>query len=87
MALDGARAFLLHSKAGFSDNDFWDEHSFEEQRYYAIVCLAYGAAPKKYGALVGGKEGLPPQRAKRCPAEWARVTKAWKKLLGPHGKA
>jgi hypothetical protein len=86
-ALDGARAFLLHSKAGFSDNSFWDEHSFEEQRYYAIVCLAYGADPKKYGALVGGKEGIPPQRAKTCGAEFTRIKKAWTKLLGPHAKA
>jgi hypothetical protein len=85
-ALDGARAFLLHSKSGFSDSSFWDEHSFEEQRYYAILCLAYGAAPSKRKDLVGSG-GLPAERARTCPAEYARVKKAWTTLLGPHGKA
>jgi hypothetical protein len=87
MALDGAKAFLLHSKQGFSDSSFWDEHSFEEQRYYSIVCLAYGAAPAKRKALVSGDGGLPSERAKGCPAEYARVKKAWQTLLEPHGKA
>lgn len=86
MALDGAKAFLLHSKQGFSASSFWDEHSFEEQRYYSIVCLAYGADPKKRTGLVGDKDGLPIERAKTCPAEYARVKKAWSALLGPHAK-
>jgi hypothetical protein len=87
MAIDGARAFLLHSKQGFSGSNFWDEHSFEEQRYYSIMCLAYGADPKKRTGLVGGKDGLPIERAKTCPAEYERVKKAWTTILGPHGKA
>ncbi len=87
MALDGGRAFLLHAKKGFSDNKFWDEHSFEKQRYYAIMCMAYGAAPKKRGALVGGKGRLPKERAATCPAEYARIKSAWQTLLATHAKA
>jgi hypothetical protein len=87
MALDGARAFLLHSKQGFADSSFWDEHSFEEQRYYSIVCLAFGADPKKRTALLEGQYALPRERAASCAAEYQRVKKAWTTLLGPHGKA
>jgi hypothetical protein len=87
MALDGARAFLLHSKQGFSDNSFWDEHSFEEQRYYSIVCLAFGADPKKRTALLEGNGALPRERAATCAAEYKRVKKAWTALLAEHGKA
>lgn len=86
MALDGARAFVLHSKQGFSGTKFWDEHSFEEQRYYQILCLAYGSNPKQMTKLLG-EDGLPKDRAKTCPAEWARVRKAWQALLAPHAKA
>lgn len=86
MALDGARAFLLNAKKGFSDSSFWDEHSFEEQRYYSILCMAYGAAPKQRARLVGGKQGLPKERAKSCPAEYARIKSAWEQLLAPHAK-
>lgn len=86
-ALNGARAFLLHSKKGFSGTEFWDEHSFEEQRYYSILCLAYGAQPKKLQNVVGKKGGLPVERAKTCSAEFVRIRKAWQTLLAPHGKA
>ena len=87
MALDGARAFLLHSKQGFADSAFWDEYSFGEQRYYSIVCLAFGADPKKRTALLEGDYALPRERAATCAAEYKRVKKAWTDLLGPHGKA
>jgi hypothetical protein len=87
MALDGARAFLQHSKQGFADSSFWDEHSFGEQRYYSIVCLAFGAAPKKRTGLLEGPGALPRERAATCEAEYARVKKAWTTILGPHGKA
>ncbi len=87
MALDGGRAFLLNEAAGYSDNAFWGEHSFEKQRYYAILCMAYGAAPKKRAALLGGKGGLPKERAASCPAEYARIKASWGQLLDPHAKA
>lgn len=86
-ALDGAESFLLQADE-YSDIrsiPFWDEHSFEKQRYYEISCLAYGANPKAHGHLVGPKR-LPRERAKTCPPEFARVKKAWGKLLAPHAK-
>ena len=87
MALDGGRAFLLHDAKGYSDNQFWGEHSFEKQRYYAILCMAYGAAPAKRSALTNGKGGLPKERAAACPAEYARIKTSWQTLLAQHAKA
>ncbi|MBV1859075.1 MAG: DUF4344 domain-containing metallopeptidase, partial [Nannocystaceae bacterium] len=87
MALDGGRAFLLNDAKGYSANEFWGEHSFEKQRYYSIVCMAYGAAPKKRAVLSGGKYGLPKERALGCPAEYARIKTSWQTLLAEHAKA
>lgn len=87
MALDGGRAFLLNDAKGYSGNEFWSEHSFERQRYYAILCMAYGAAPKKREVLTRGKGALPKERAAQCPAEYARIKKSWQTLLAQHAKA
>lgn len=87
MALRGAESFLLQAKdTRFEKTPFWDEHSFEEQRYFDIVCLAYGSNPDRLKHLVG-RHGLPGARAEGCPAEYRRVRKAWKNLLAPHAKA
>lgn len=88
MALDGAHAFLLLGKSarGSERTAFWDEHSFEQQRYYAITCLVYGSDPKGMAKLLG-RDGLPESRARQCPAEYARIDRAWRALLAEHGKA
>lgn len=87
MALDGARAFLLNDAKGFSGSQFWSEHSFEKQRYYAILCMAYGAAPKLRDVLIKGKGALPKERAATCPAEYRRIKTSWQTLLADHAKA
>ena len=87
MALDGGRAFLLNDAKGYSGNEFWSEHSFEKQRYYAIVCMAYVAAPKKRDVLTKGKGALPQERARTCPAEYKRIKTSWQTLLADHAKA
>jgi Putative metallopeptidase len=43
---------------------FWDEHSVDAQRMYAIMCMIYGSNPQRYGTLVG-EGGLPTPRAQR----------------------
>jgi hypothetical protein len=86
IALDGAEALLLHSKGtSFEKTQFWDQHSFEEQRYYALLCLVYGSNPKAYADLVQ-RRGLPADRAAACPAEYDRLRQAWQRLLEPYGK-
>ena len=82
MALSGAYWFQLQSKAE-RKTPFWDEHGFDGQRFYNILCLIYGSNPDKYGAFVSSGT-LPADRAKRCPEEYAKINKAWEKLLQPY---
>jgi hypothetical protein len=63
---------------------FWDEHSFDKQRYYDILCLIYGKDPEKRADMVPDK--LPAARAERCPAEYEKLDAAWDSLLAPHRK-
>ncbi len=82
MALSGAYWFQLQQKGG-NETPFWDEHAFDGQRFYNIVCLIYGSDPAKYESFVTSGT-LPASRAKRCPEEHARIGKAWNKLLAGH---
>lgn len=82
MAVSGAYWFQLQSKDGHK-TPFWDEHAFDEQRFYNILCLIYGSDPEKYGAFVSSGN-LPESRAVRCKEEYAKINKAWEKLLQPH---
>lgn len=82
MALSGAYWFQLQQKGG-NETPFWDEHAFDGQRFYNIVCLIYGSDPAKYGNFVASGT-LPAARAKRCPEEYAKIGKAWNTLLASH---
>jgi Putative metallopeptidase len=82
MALSGAYWFHLQSQ-GDHKTPFWDEHAFDGQRFYNILCLIYGSDPRKYAEFVSSGN-LPRDRAQRCPDEYAKINKAWEKLLQPH---
>src|SRR5262245_15755078 len=60
---------------------FWDNHSFGEARYYALLCLIYGGAPSARDAI--GRV-LPPARAAQCPDEYRQVRRGWNRLLQTH---
>ena len=62
---------------------FWDEHSLDEQRFFNILCWAYGAAPDKLDHLVDD-DVLPAERADRCPDEYAKLKAGWEALLKKH---
>ncbi|MDX2087613.1 MAG: DUF4344 domain-containing metallopeptidase [Kofleriaceae bacterium] len=82
MALAGAYWFQLQAKTD-RKTPFWDEHAFDGQRFYNIMCLIYGSNPEKYAGFVASGT-LPKDRAQRCPEEYAKINKAWEKLLQPH---
>ncbi|MBI5201581.1 MAG: hypothetical protein HY925_08365 [Elusimicrobia bacterium] len=66
-----------------SSPDFADEHSVDRQRAYNILCLVYGAHPRKYAGLIG-RGSLPKARAETCREEYLHLKDAWKRLLAPH---
>ena len=78
-AIDGVLA--LQQGGEFSTSDYADEHSLGPVRLYNVVCLVFGSDPEKYAGLVGD-EGLPYDRAVRCPAEYEQVEKSFSRLLG-----
>jgi len=66
-------------------NQPWaDEHSFNAQRFYSIICWIYGHDPNKYQDMVNNL--LPEARAALCPQEYARVSNAWATPLKPYLK-
>lgn len=59
------------------------EHSLPAQRYFNLLCLAYGSDPKAFErALTIGN--LPPDRAEGCVDEYKQVQFAFRRLISPH---
>jgi hypothetical protein len=64
-------------------NPFADEHALPAQRFYNVLCIAYGADSKLFGDVVE-KAYLPKERAEGCAKEYAQVALAIKKLVHPY---
>lgn len=62
---------------------FSDEHGIPAQRFYNVLCMAYGADPKLFADVVE-ENYLPKDRAEACHDEYEQVTFAFKKLIEPH---
>lgn len=63
--------------------DFADPHSVSAQRFFNLVCIAYGSGRKDFADVVD-KGLLPKDRAEDCPGEYRQVAHAWKLLIAPH---
>ena len=61
---------------------FADEHGTPVQRFYNLLCMAYGADPKLFADVVT-KDFLPKDRAEGCEDEYHQVDFAMQKLIGP----
>ena len=62
---------------------FSNNHGLPEQRFYNLLCLAYGADPLQFAHLT--QEGyLPPMRAPLCQYEYKKVADAFDKEIRPH---
>jgi len=58
-------------------------HSVPAQRYYNLLCLAYGEDPKQFADLVE-KKLLPEARAQSCVEEYRQLDYAVRKLIYPY---
>ena len=61
---------------------FSSDHGAPEQRFYNLLCLAYGYDAKLFDRVAA--EYLPKSRAKNCRYEYAAVRYAYKQLVVPH---
>jgi Putative metallopeptidase len=64
--------------AGFSSN-----HGQPEQRFYDLMCMAYGADPTKFAQLTDDGY-LPPSRTPSCKYEYRTLAYAFKRDIVPH---
>lgn len=62
---------------------FADVHGTPAQRFYNVLCIAYGADKQLFGDLVENGY-LPKDRAEDCKDEYQQVAYAYEKLIGPH---
>lgn len=65
------------------DEDFGNEHSLDKQRYFNLVCWAYGSDPENSQELLDVWE-LPEDRAAQCVDEYAQLNRSWSRLLQDH---
>jgi hypothetical protein len=90
---DQARRFILgaaYSYANYLKNPkvivnrqaFADSHGAPLQRYYDLMCMAYGADREAFQDLVD-KGYLPDARARSCRMEYGEANFAYKKLIEP----
>ena len=63
--------------------EFSNEHGTPAQRFYNVLCVAYGADAQLFGDLVV-KGYLPKERAEGCEDEYKQVAFAFRSLIGPH---
>jgi hypothetical protein len=62
---------------------FADAHGTPAQRFYNLLCIAYGSDPQLFGDMV--KKGhLPKERAEDCKDEYEQVAYAFQQLIGQH---
>jgi putative metallopeptidase DUF4344 len=62
---------------------FSDAHSAPAQRFYNLLCTAYGSDQARYGDFVE-KEYLPKSRAGSCMREFNTTAFAFRELISPH---
>jgi hypothetical protein len=62
---------------------FSDAHGAPMQRFYNLLCLAYGSDKQGYADLVE-KGYLPKDRVPSCGMEWGELNFAFKELIVPH---
>lgn len=87
IALSAADLFGLESedKDELTDEDFWDEHSLDDQRYFSTLCHIYGSDPKAYSDLLKQAD-ISQDRADLCIEEYGQISRSWLKLLEPYMK-
>ena len=73
----------FNSAAPIASTDFSDDHGTPMQRFYNLLCMAYGADAELFADLVQ-KKYLPKARADGCDEEYEQVVFAFEKLIGPH---
>jgi hypothetical protein len=77
------RNFVQSSASIVPLQAYSDVHGLPAQRFYNLLCMAYGADPGVFADVVE-KKYLPKERAADCMREYDQVAFAFQQLLLPH---
>lgn len=72
------------------ESEYWDEHRLDEQRYYYVLCLAYGKYPEEVKKEIKNYYDDPvmdkflAERANYCREQYEQSFSKWMKVLKPH---
>jgi len=61
--------------------DFASDHGLPEERFYNLLCLAFGADPVEFA---DAEDYLPTTRAPNCEFEYRTLVNAFHKEISPH---
>ncbi len=80
--LTGAAWMYKHDASArkVDESDFADVHGLDVQRFYNVLCMAYGSDAQAFGGLVE-KGHLPKDRAEGCGEEFQQVSYAVRTLI------
>ena len=62
---------------------FAGQHGLPAQRYYNLLCMAYGSNPVTFAETIV-RDRLPKERAEGCVEEYEMLQRAFSKLIMPH---
>lgn len=74
--------YIKNPKVTVPTTAFSDSHGAPMQRFYNLLCLAYGADRQTFGDLID-LGYLPAERARSCPMEWGELNFAFQQLIVP----
>ena len=81
--LTGSAQFLRATDVPMWGSAFADEHGSPLQRFYNLLCIAYGGLPDTFQDLVEAGT-LPTERAQGCAREYEQVNFAFAETILPH---
>jgi Putative metallopeptidase len=62
-------------------SSFASDHGLPQERFYNLICLAFGANQAVFADL---EQYLPPERSQRCSVEYVTLRLAFEKEITPH---
>lgn len=94
VVMNSAELFDLMEKdkpKKYEESDYWDEHALDAQRFYNILCLAYGKYPKEVKAQLNDMDNknllkFIKERGDYCIDDYQRQLDSWSTLLESHLK-
>lgn len=81
--------YLLDKVLQTTDSFYWDEHALNSQRYYRLLCFAYGKAPQPVLQKIkyyykGALDAFIKERSGYCQDEYDTTYHSWMRFLEPY---